>query len=58
MDKNDAPFALQQYLKAIELVTTPIREKGKLAADVALMTCALFVCFEASVLPNYTIPQL
>ncbi|KAE9363319.1 hypothetical protein N431DRAFT_391033 [Stipitochalara longipes BDJ] len=39
-------FALQQYVMAIGSVTKPIREQGKLAADVALMTCVLFVCFE------------
>jgi hypothetical protein len=42
----DLSFALQQYVKAIGLVTKPIRERGKQAADVALMTCILFVCFE------------
>lgn len=41
-------FALQQYVKAIGLVTKPIHERGKQAADVALMTCILFVCFEVS----------
>jgi len=39
-------FALQQYVRAIGLVTKPIRERGKQAADVALITCILFVCFE------------
>jgi hypothetical protein len=39
-------FALQQYVRAIGLVTKPIRERGKQATDVALMTCVLFVCFE------------
>lgn len=39
-------FALQQYVRAIGLVTKPIRERGKQAADVALMTCVIFVCFE------------
>lgn len=39
-------FALRQYVRAIGLVTNPIRERGTQAADVALMTCVLFVCFE------------
>lgn len=39
-------FALQQYVRAIGSVTKPNRERGKLAADVALMTCVLFICFE------------
>ena len=47
-NKHGGIFALQQYVKAIELLTTSIREKGKQAADVALMTCVLFVCFEVS----------
>jgi hypothetical protein len=41
-------FALQQYVKAIGFITIPLREKGKQPADVALMTCVLFVCFEVS----------
>jgi hypothetical protein len=43
---EDAAFALQQYVKAIGLVLAPIRERGKQAADVALITCVLFTCFE------------
>ena len=39
-------FALQQYIRAIGSVTKPTREGGKLATDVALMTCVLFICFE------------
>lgn len=39
-------FALQQYVRAIGFVTNPIREGGKQAADVALMTCVLFICYE------------
>lgn len=43
-------FALQQYVKAIAYVLVPIREKGKQAADVALMSCVLFTCFEVVIL--------
>ncbi|RFU26147.1 hypothetical protein B7463_g10185, partial [Scytalidium lignicola] len=39
-------FALQQYVKAIGLVLKPIREQGHQAADVVLISCVLFVCFE------------
>ncbi|KIM98651.1 hypothetical protein OIDMADRAFT_74156, partial [Oidiodendron maius Zn] len=39
-------FAMEQYGKAIRYLVKPIREKQKQAADVALMTCVLFVCFE------------
>lgn len=45
-------FAVQHYLKAIRLVTIPTREGGRQAADVALMSCVLFVCFEVS---DYTL---
>jgi hypothetical protein len=44
-------FALQQYIRAIGLVTKPIHERGKQAGDVALMTCVLFVCFEVRFIP-------
>ena len=43
---EDDVFAVKQYLKAIELVLMPVRDRGKQAADVALMTCILFICFE------------
>lgn len=39
-------FAMQQYVKAIGLLVEPIQKRRKQAADVALMTCVLFVCFE------------
>lgn len=39
-------FAVQQYVKAMGLLVHPIRERGKQAADVALMACVLFVLFE------------
>lgn len=41
-------FAMQQYGKAIRCLVKPIQEKQKQAADVALITCVLFVCFEVS----------
>lgn len=47
--ENDHAFALQQYVKALRFVTTPMRERGKQAVDVALMTCVLFVCFEVRI---------
>ena len=49
MTESDDRFALQQYVKAIGFIRNPIRERGKPAADVALMTCVLFVCFEVSI---------
>jgi hypothetical protein len=49
---GDAAFALQQYVKAIGFVLVPIRERGKQAADVALITCVLFTCFEVVLLQH------
>lgn len=43
-------FAMQQYGKAIGCLVEPIQGRQKQAADVALMTCVLFVCFEVSFL--------
>ena len=45
--KNDR-FALDQYVKALGCLVQPIQKRGKQAADVALMACVLFVCFEVS----------
>ena len=53
----DHGFALQQYVKAIGLVMTPIRERAKQAADVALMTCILFVCFEVIAVSYHNIDR-
>lgn len=39
-------FAMQQYGKAIRCLIKPIHEKQKQAADVTLITCVLFVCFD------------
>jgi hypothetical protein len=39
-------FALGQYVKALGSLLEPAKAEGKQAADVALMTCVLFVCFE------------
>ena len=44
--EDSSIFAMQQYGKAIECLVKPLREKQKQAADVALITCVLFVCFE------------
>lgn len=52
LTENDHGFALQQYVKAIGFVTTPHRERGSHAADVALMTCVLFICFEVDIAPS------
>jgi hypothetical protein len=54
MSEDNGVFALQQYVKAIRFVTAPIQETGKLAADVALMTCILFICFEVA---KFATPQ-
>ncbi|TAQ91397.1 hypothetical protein B7494_g353 [Chlorociboria aeruginascens] len=45
--KDDDGFALKQYVKAIGFVLRPIRQQSKQAADVTLIACILFVCFEA-----------
>ena len=39
-------FALQQYLKAIRYLVQPMQGRAAHSADLALMTCVLFVCFE------------
>ncbi|KAK0101749.1 hypothetical protein ONS95_006901 [Cadophora gregata] len=39
-------FAVQQYVKALGYLVSPAKRRGKPAADVALITCILFVCFE------------
>ncbi|KIM95570.1 hypothetical protein OIDMADRAFT_33665 [Oidiodendron maius Zn] len=46
MKREDDVFAVKQYVKAIGFVLMPVRDRGKQAADVALMTCILFICFE------------
>jgi hypothetical protein len=53
VSEDDDGFALQQYVKAIGFVLMPIREQGKQAADVALMTCVLFTCFEVALFPLF-----
>ena len=46
---QDNRFALQHYLKAIQCLVMPLGiQKDSQLADVALITCVLFVCFEAS----------
>jgi hypothetical protein len=39
-------FAMQQYGKAIRCLVKPIQERHRQAADVALITCVLFISFE------------
>lgn len=43
---GSSTFAMQQYGKAIRCLVKPIQEKQKQAADVALITCVLFISFE------------
>ncbi len=45
---KEEDFAVQQYVKALGYLVEPIQKRGKQAADVALVTCILFVCFEVS----------
>jgi hypothetical protein len=45
-NKDNDNFALSQYVKALGSVLQPMRAERKQAADVALMTCILFICFE------------
>lgn len=52
----DNQFALQQYVTAIGLLRNPIRKKKGKIADVALITCILFVCFEVSCQLPFKIP--
>jgi Fungal specific transcription factor domain len=47
--KTHDVFALQQYSKAIKALLEPNEAQGKQAADVALMTCVLFIYFEVSI---------
>lgn len=46
MKGEDDVFAVKQYVKAIGFVLMPVRDRGKQAADVALIACILFICFE------------
>lgn len=43
---GEACFALQQYLKAISLLIQPVKESRAHSADVALISCVMFVGFE------------
>ncbi|KAH7370127.1 hypothetical protein BKA65DRAFT_11768 [Rhexocercosporidium sp. MPI-PUGE-AT-0058] len=45
-DTLSTEFAVQQYVKALGHLVNPTTRRGKPAADVALITCILFVCFE------------
>lgn len=42
----DGCFALRHYNQAINHLIKPIRTLGKQAADVCLISCLLFACFE------------
>jgi hypothetical protein len=46
MNNDNTEFALQQYSKAIGCLLAPMKKNEGQAADVALMTCILFICFE------------
>ncbi|KAH6698443.1 hypothetical protein BKA61DRAFT_530626 [Leptodontidium sp. MPI-SDFR-AT-0119] len=45
-ESRNTEFAVQQYVKALGHLVNPAIRRGKPAADVALITCILFVCFE------------
>ncbi|KAH7395502.1 hypothetical protein BKA64DRAFT_60723 [Cadophora sp. MPI-SDFR-AT-0126] len=45
-ETTNTQFAVQQYVKALGYLVNPAIRRGKPAADVALITCILFVCFE------------
>lgn len=51
---HTAVFATQQYAKALGLLVQPIRDRGKQAADVALIACLLFACFEVRMSERFT----
>lgn len=48
----DGEFALRHYNQAINHLIKPIRTQGKQAADVCLISCLLFACFEVSPSPS------
>jgi hypothetical protein len=43
---SETGFALRQYLKAISLLVQPVKESRAQSADVALISCIMFVGFE------------
>lgn len=47
-ETTNTQFAVQQYVKALGYLVNPAIRRGKPAADVALITCILFVCFEVN----------
>ena len=55
-DYDAGGFALEQYVKAIGLLVDPEgTRREKLGADVALMSCVLFICFEVGLLITYSL---
>jgi hypothetical protein len=46
-EKELDSFALRHYLQAVASIVKSLEGKGKHGADVALMTCLLFICVEA-----------
>jgi hypothetical protein len=52
-NKVDSEFALRQYVKSLGHLLEPVRGGGRQKADVALMTCVLFICFEVCVPPPF-----
>jgi hypothetical protein len=48
-------LAVQHYAKALGLLVQPIRDRGKQAADVALVACVLFICFEVRISENLSL---
>lgn len=45
-EEGHGEFALQQYFKAIRHLLDPIKRNQRQSADVALVTCIIFICFE------------
>lgn len=45
-EEGTGDFALHQYSKAINCLLEPVKNNRRQAADVALMTCIMFICFE------------
>lgn len=43
---DHATFALEQYNFAIRGLLSPSSENGRPSADICLITCVLFICFE------------
>jgi hypothetical protein len=48
-EKVQGTFALQEYLKAINILVQPLSQHKTQALDVTLMSCVLFTCFDVSI---------